>query len=165
MERLDAPACQFIPVTIRLGTSNDIKGVIAKFRADIRNRLNLCRQKSRRWSDAAIWGWFRVMENGSGQFEVTAHAIVRVGRLLGRADVYDAAIGTWDEPGQVEVGAAVGHDSLPALAKRVIQTAFAHGGQFPGIRDFRGLRFRYSRARPPILRTEPVFRDAMPVLF
>jgi hypothetical protein len=79
--------------------------------------------------------------------------------------VYEAITGTWDEPGQVEVGTAVGHHGLPVLARSFIETAFAQGGQFPGIRDFRGLRFRYGRARPPILRTEPVFRDAMPVLF
>jgi hypothetical protein len=165
MERFDAPECRFVPVTIRLGVTDDIKGAIAKTRADIRNRLNLCHQRSRRWSDAVIWGWFRVVENVAGQFEISAHAIVRIGRLLGQTDVYDAVIGTWDRPGQVEIGAAIGHDSLHALAKRVIQTAFADGGQSPGIRDFRGLRFRYGHARPQILRTEPVFRDAMPVLF
>jgi hypothetical protein len=48
MERLDAPASQFISVTIRLGATDDIKGVISRLRSDLRNRLNLCRQASKR---------------------------------------------------------------------------------------------------------------------
>ncbi len=167
MDRLDALTCQFAPVTIRLGATDELKGAIAKTRADIRNRLNLCRQASGRWSDAAIWGWFRVVENGSGQLEVSAHAIVRIGRLLGQTDVYEAVIGTWDKPGQVEVGVAIGHDSLPVLARDVVARAFAHGCSFPGVSNFRSLRFRYGRAPASRLTacTNPMFYELMPVLF
>ncbi len=165
MERLDAPGFRFMSVKITLGATDDIKGVISRLRSDLRNRLNLCRQASRRWADAAIWGWFAVVENGSGQFEISAHSIVRIGRLLGQADVYEAVIGTWDKPGQVEAEAAIGHDSLPALARSVIETAFAQDCHYPSFSDFRGLRFRFGRAQMPSARNAPVFYESMPLLF
>jgi hypothetical protein len=163
VKRLDAPRCHFLPVTIRLGATEDVGGAALKLRSDMRNRLNLCRQESRRWADAVIWGWFSVIESGYGQ-EISAHAIVRIGPLLGAADVYDALARTWGLP-QIKVGSAVDRDGLPTLARGVIESVFGHGGEFPGIRDFRSLRFRYGRARTSKAHRGPVWYDPMPMLF
>lgn len=122
MERLDAPECQFVPVTIRLGATDDVEGTIIKFRSDLRNRLNLCRQMSRWWSGVAIWGWIVVEGRGDG-FEISAHAIVRIGPLLGRLDVHDAMVSTWGKSDQVEVGSVVCRTDLPALARSTVSRA------------------------------------------
>jgi hypothetical protein len=167
LQRLDALQCQFLPITIKLGAMENVQNAIKKFRADLRNRLNICRQASKRWADAAIWGWFAVLENGSSQSEVSAHAIVRIGRLLGQADVQEAITATWGKPGQVEVGAAVGHDGLLVLARRSLGSAFTHDGPFPSFPDFRALRFRYGRVRAPRCTAcvNPILCEPMPVLF
>ncbi len=166
IRRLDAPACRFVSVTIRLGVVEDIREATLQFRSDIRNRLNLCRQASKRWAGAAIWGWFAVTESGSGGgFEISAYAIIRIGARLGIADAHDALVRTWSHPGQVEIGAAVDRDGLPILARSVIESAFANGGEFPGVRDFRGLRFRYGRTGASKVRRGPAYYEPMPMLF
>lgn len=167
MNRLDAPECQFVPVTIRLGFVEDIIETIAEFRSDLRNRLNLCRHASRRWADVVIWGWFAVRKICSGQYEISAYAIVRIGALLGTADAHDALVRTWSHPGQIEVGAAVSQDNLLTLAKGIIGNVFTHDSQFFGLPGFRSLRFRYGRTRPstPTARKKLVFHEPMPILF
>jgi hypothetical protein len=164
MERLDAGECQFVPVTIRFDTAGEIRAAIAKIRSDLRNRLNLCRA-TKRWSEVAIWGWLALLDGEAGQIEISAHAIVRIGLLLGRADVHDAIARTWDKTGQqVEVGAAACSDALPKLARDVVEKAYAHGGRFEGHSNFRSLRFRYGRTHKPTARKAFVY-EPMPILF